>query len=150
MKEIAEVTAVDGNRVTVTTQLKTACSGCAQVSNCGAGILSKVFADRNAQFTVMTQQNFNPGDQVQLEVPETAVTRFALLLYGLPILALLLIAVLLENIGTISEGFVILLSFSGFAFTFWGLKRWFRKRDIQVNAMVKLEMATTEVQHSNP
>lgn len=42
MKEVAEVTAVDGNRVTVTTQLKTACSGCAQVSNCGAGILSKV------------------------------------------------------------------------------------------------------------
>ena len=39
MKEIAEVTAVEGNRVTVTTELKTACSGCAQVSNCGAVLL---------------------------------------------------------------------------------------------------------------
>jgi len=133
MKEIAEVTAVEGNRVTVTTELKTACSGCAQVSNCGAGILSKVFADRNAQFTVVTEQAFRPGELVQLEVPDTAVTRFALLLYGLPILMLLLI----------------LLSFAGFALTFWGLKRWFRKRDIQVNAMVKLE-ASAEVQHSNP
>ncbi|KPD22815.1 MULTISPECIES: SoxR reducing system RseC family protein [Idiomarina] len=149
MKEIAEVTAVEGNRVTVTTELKTACSGCAQVSNCGAGILSKVFADRNAQFTVVTEQAFRPGELVQLEVPDTAVTRFALLLYGLPILMLLLIAVLLENTGTLTEGFIILLSFAGFALTFWGLKRWFRKRDIQVNAMVKLE-ASAEVQHSNP
>ncbi|MDA6065836.1 SoxR reducing system RseC family protein [Idiomarina abyssalis] len=149
MKEIAEVTAVEGNRVTVTTELKTACSGCAQVSNCGAGILSKVFADRNAQFTVVTEQAFRPGELVQLEVPDTAVTRFALLLYGLPILMLLLIAVLLENTGTLTEGFIILLSFAGFALTFLGLKRWFRKRDIQVNAMVKLE-ASAEVQHSNP
>lgn len=84
---------------------------------------------------------------MQLEVPETAVTRFALLLYGLPILTLLLLAVLLENTGTLPEGFVILLSFAGFAFTFWGLKRWFRKRDIQVNAMVKLETVAAEVQH---
>ncbi|MGM0630771.1 MAG: SoxR reducing system RseC family protein [Pseudomonadota bacterium] len=149
MKEIAEVTAVEGNRVTVTTQLKTACSGCAQVSNCGAGILSKVFADRNAQFTVVTEQAFRPGEHVQLEVPDTAVTRFALLLYGLPILVLLLIAVLLENTGTLTEGFIILLSFAGFALTFLGLKRWFRKRDIQVNAMVKLE-TSAEVRHSNP
>lgn len=149
MKEIAEVIAVEGNRVTVTTELKTACSGCAQVSNCGAGILSKVFADRNAQFTVVTNQAFSPGDQVQLEVPEAAVTRFALLLYGLPILTLLLIAVLLESTETLTESIVILLSFSGFALTFWGLKRWFRKRDIQVNAMVKLETVAAEVQHSN-
>ncbi|MDV6315345.1 SoxR reducing system RseC family protein [Idiomarina sp. HP20-50] len=147
MKEIAEVVAVEGNRVTVTTELKTACSGCAQVSNCGAGILSKVFADRNAQFTVLTEQAFAPGDQVQLEVPEAAVTRFALVLYGLPILMLLLVAVLLENMGTLSEGVVILLSFTGFAITFWGLKHWFRKRDIQVNAMVKLETVAADVQH---
>ena len=63
MKELAEVVAVDGNRVTVTTQLKTACSGCAQVSTCGAGILSKVFADRNAQFHVVTDESVTVGDR---------------------------------------------------------------------------------------
>lgn len=138
MKEIAEVVAVDGDRITVTTQLKSACSGCAQVSTCGAGILSKVFSDKNAQFTVVSQEKVAPGEQVQLDVPESAVTRFALLLYGLPVLCLLAVAVMLQTLTPLAEGFVIFWSFLGFGLTFAGLKHWFRKRDIQVNAMVKL------------
>ncbi len=139
MKELAEVVAVDGNRVTVTTQLKTACSGCAQVSTCGAGILSKVFADRNAQFHVVTDESVTVGDRVELDVPEQAVTQFALMLYGLPILALLIVAIELQSSEAVHEGITILLSFAGFALTFLGLRAWFRRRDIKINQLVRIK-----------
>ncbi|HAD47950.1 MAG TPA: Fis family transcriptional regulator, partial [Idiomarina sp.] len=114
MKEIAEVVAIDGQRITLSTQLKTACSGCTHNTTCGAGILSKVFADRNARFTVESDLPVNLGDRVEVVMDESDFTRYALLLYGLPIVGLLLIAALLTHFSPLTEGIVILLAFSGF------------------------------------
>ncbi|MGM0481399.1 MAG: SoxR reducing system RseC family protein [Pseudomonadota bacterium] len=138
MKEIAEVVAVQGNRITLTTQLKTACSGCSQKTTCGAGILSKLFADRNAQFTVISDTRVEPGEQVEISMPEQQVTRFALLLYGMPILMLLLSAVVLTSFQTLPEWLIILLSFGSFAAAFVALKHWFQKRDVKVNQMIQI------------
>lgn len=138
MKEIAEVVAVQGNRITLTTQLKTACSGCSQKTTCGAGILSKLFADRNAQFTVISDTGVEPGEQVEISMPEQQVTRFALLLYGMPILMLLLSAVVLTSFQTLPEWLIILLSFGSFAAAFVALKHWFQKRDVKVNQMIQI------------
>lgn len=138
MKEIAEVVAVQGNRITLTTQLKTACSGCSQKTTCGAGILSKLFADRNAQFTVLSNTPVTPGEQVEISMPEQQVTRFALLLYGSPILILLLTAMTLTSLQSVPEWLVIVLSFSSFAATFVALKHWFQKRDVKVNRLIQI------------
>lgn len=138
MKEVAEVVAVDGNRITVTTELKTACSGCAQNTTCGAGLLSKMFADRHAQFTVVSEQPVKVGERVELSVPESEFTRFALMLYGLPILALTLIAMVLTSLSQLPEWLVIVLAFAGFAASFVGLKHWFRRRDVKVNQLVQI------------
>ena len=138
MKELAEVVAVDGDRITLTTQLKTACSGCEQNTTCGAGILSKVFADRHADFVVISDVPVNVGERVEISMPESQVTRFALLLYGLPIGILLLVASLLTSATTLPEGSVILLAFASMALSFLGLRQWFKTRDIKVNQLIQL------------
>lgn len=136
MKELAQVVAVDGEKVTVSTQLKSACSGCEQNTTCGAGILSKVFSDRHSTFVVKTQSPVTVGEYVELSIPEQQVTRFALLLYGLPVLTLLLLASVLTSFTSISEGYTILLSFAGFALSFLALRLWFRIRDVRVNQLL--------------
>ncbi|EAQ31160.1 MULTISPECIES: SoxR reducing system RseC family protein [Idiomarina] len=136
MKELAQVVAVDGEKVTVSTQLKSACSGCEQNTTCGAGILSKVFSDRHSTFVVKTQSPVTVGEYVELSIPEQQVTRFALLLYGLPVLTLLLLASVLTSFTSISEGYTILLSFAGFALSFLALRLWFRLRDVRVNQLL--------------
>lgn len=141
MKELAEVVAVKGDRITLTTQLKTACSGCSQKSTCGAGILSNIFADRNAEFSVISNTPVAPGEQVEISLPESQVTGFALLLYGLPIVVLLALAMLFSAATTLSEGAVIVLAFAGFGLTFLGLRRWFRSRDVKINQLIQLARA---------
>ncbi|MEC9319963.1 MAG: SoxR reducing system RseC family protein [Pseudomonadota bacterium] len=136
MKELAQVVAVDGQRVTVSTQLKSACSGCEQNKTCGAGILSKVFSDRHSTFVVKTESPVTVGEYVELSIPEQQVTRFALLLYGLPVLTLLLLASVLTSFTSITEGYTILLSFAGFALSFLALRLWFRLRDVRVNQLL--------------
>lgn len=142
MKEIAEVVAVDGRRITLSTQLKTACSGCQQNTSCGAGILSKVFADRNARFTVDSELPVQIGDHVEITMDEADFTRYALLLYGLPIIGLFIVAMLLTQLSSLSEGIIILLSFSGFGAIFWALKQWFRQRDVKVQQLIRINTAT--------
>ena len=142
MKEIAEVVAVDGRRITLSTQLKTACSGCQQNTTCGAGILSKVFADRNARFTVDSELPVQIGDHVEITMDEADFTRYALLLYGLPIIGLFIVAMLLTQLSSLSEGIIILLSFSGFGAIFWALKQWFRQRDVKVQQLIRINTAT--------
>ena len=141
MKEIAEVVAIDGHRITLSTQLKTACSGCHHNTTCGAGILSKVFADRNARFTVESELPVQVGDQVEIVMDENDFTRYALILYGLPILGLLGIAMLLTQFSTLTEGLIILSSFAGFAAIFMGLKQWFRRRDVKVQQLIQISTA---------
>lgn len=142
MKEIAEVVAVDGRRITLSTQLKTACSGCQQNTICGAGILSKMFADRNARFTVDSDLRLQIGDRVEITMDEADFTRYALLLYGLPIIGLFVAAMLLTHLSALPEGIIILLSFGAFGAIFWALKRWFRQRDINVQQLIRINTAT--------
>lgn len=144
MKEIAEVVAVNGQHITLSTELKSACSGCVQRSHCGAGILSKVFADRNAQFTVHSDVPVSVGDQVELHMDESDFTRYAILLYGLPIIVLLIIAALLSSLSPLSEGFIIIFSFVAFGATFMALKHRFKQRDVKVQQLIQVNTVTPE------
>ncbi|EKE84808.1 SoxR reducing system RseC family protein [Idiomarina xiamenensis] len=139
IRELAEVVAIKPGIVVVSTQLKSGCSGCEQQRQCGAGLLSQVFSDRRAQFEVPTQGAFSVGDQVELSIPEQHVTRYSLLVYSLPILALLLTALLTGPALNFAEGASILCSFAAMALTFYGLRCWLRYRDLQVQQLLSLK-----------
>lgn len=140
IRELAQVIQVEAEQLLVTTELKSGCGSCAQQSTCGAGIISKAFTDRRAQFHVPKPSgDFQPGQQVELLLPEQAVTRYSLLLYGIPIAMLLLVAVLLTNMTSLSEGWIILVAFIGFGLSFVGLQRWLRQRDVQVSRLLMVK-----------
>jgi len=138
IREIAEVVAIDGTRIKVSTALKTGCSGCAQVKTCGAGMLSSLFENRRAEFELETDLPLQLGDRVELQIPEQVITGFSLLLYGLPLLMLLSSALVLQLALQLPEGTVIVGAFTITGLTFWGLRRYFRGRDVHVTQGISI------------
>jgi Positive regulator of sigma E activity len=140
IRELAEVVSVENDFLLVSTELKTGCSGCAQQNTCGAGVISKAFSDRRAEFRVHKPQGyFRPGQQIELLLPEQALTRYSLLVYMVPLFALLVMAIFTGQLLSWSEGWVILSAFSGFAVSFYLLRRWLQHRDIQVAQLLSVQ-----------
>ncbi|WP_417658422.1 SoxR reducing system RseC family protein [Pseudidiomarina sp.] len=140
IREVAEVIAIDNDELVVSTQLKSGCGSCVQQSTCGAGIISKAFSDRRAEFRVRKPAGqFAPGQQIELLLPDQALTRFSLMVYGLPLMALLVVAIGLTNMTALSEGWVIISAFTGFGFSFYALKRWLHHRDVQVTQLLRVQ-----------
>lgn len=139
IRERAHVTAVFATELTVSTQLKSGCGSCQQQNTCGAGIISKAFSDRRAEFQVPRPPGaIKIGDEVDLLLPEQALTSYSLLMYGLPIMLLLSIAVVAQWFG-IAEGWSILAAFSGFALSFFGLRKWLNHRDVEVMQLLQIQ-----------
>jgi sigma-E factor negative regulatory protein RseC len=139
IREVAVVQAIEADFLQVSTELKTGCGGCAQQSTCGAGIISKAFSDRRATFRVARPQGqFTVGETVELLMPEQALTQASLLIYGVPLLALLSVAIVAQTLLGLPEGMSILLALVGFAASFVGLKRWYQMRDLQVTQLLQV------------
>ncbi|CAB0149843.1 hypothetical protein PSI9734_00421 [Pseudidiomarina piscicola] len=141
IRELATVQAIEGDILKVTTELKSGCSGCEQQSHCGAGIISKAFSDRRAEFSVNKPHGVEVavGEQIELLLPEQMLTRASLLIYGLPLFALLGTAIIAQFMFGVSEGIAILLSLGGFAASFWALKHWFQMRDLKVSKLLQVQ-----------
>lgn len=140
IREIGTVTAVADNWVTVTTQLQQGCGSCQQQNHCGAGILSKALPNRRGTLEVYMANPPLVGSNVEVLMPEQAMLKFSLLLYLLPILALFAGAMLGQMWQPAQEGVAILLAVSAFACSFWGLKRWLQRRDVQVRALMQVNI----------
>lgn len=143
IRELGQVIAIDGEEVTISTQLKSGCSGCQQQNHCGAGLLSKAFPQRRGEFSLRTRQRFAVGEQVELQLPEAALARFSLAMYLLPLLALVAGAALGQALWPQSEGPAIALAALGMASSFYLLRRYLRHRDVKVQALLQVTPAST-------
>jgi sigma-E factor negative regulatory protein RseC len=141
IRERAEIVALHDDYLTVSTELKSGCGGCAQQNSCGAGIISKAFADRRAEFIVQRPPGtaFAVGDQIELALPQTMLTRFSLWVYGLPLLVLLAIALTTQLALGWSEGYVIVAALVGFATSFVLIRHWLKLRDVQVSQLLQIQ-----------
>lgn len=141
IRERAEIIALHDDYLTVSTELKTGCGGCAQQNTCGAGIISKAFADRRAEFIVQRPSGteFAVGDNIELALPQTMLTRFSLWVYGLPLLVLLTIALVTQLAMGWSEGYVITAALLGFASSFVIIRQWLKLRDVQVSQLLQIQ-----------
>lgn len=147
IRELGHITAISNGQVTIQTQLKSGCSGCAQQRTCGAGILSKAFPQRRGEFIVpnphldstLTQAPLAVGQAVELELPEEALSKFSLAVYLLPLLALIAGAAVGHKLNSSSELLSIALGFSAFGCTFWLLRRYLKHRDVKIRAMLQVK-----------
>lgn len=141
IRELGQVIAVNGDEITISTQLKSGCSGCQQQNHCGAGLLSKAFPQRRGEFSLHTKQQFAVGQEVELQLPEAALAGFSLAMYLLPLLALMLGAALGQFLWPQSEAPAIALSAVAMGVSFYLLRRYLRHRDVKVQALLQVSAA---------
>jgi len=117
LTESALVTRRDGDRVELELQRSSACDHCELNQGCGTGALSRLLGRRSRPLVIQTDRDCKPGDRVLLELPESALVRASLLLYGLPLLGLVL-GGLLAALLAVPEWLVVVIALLGLFFGF--------------------------------
>lgn len=93
MEEFATVTAINDNKITLISQVKSTCNSCSQVDSCASGQVAKAIPKKTLSFTLtkpkeLDHKVINVGDCVVLTVPEIDVLQSAWQVYLLPVFGL--------------------------------------------------------------
>jgi sigma-E factor negative regulatory protein RseC len=129
IEETARVVALDGDQAWVTTQRRTACGSCAANKSCGAGIIARgLVSGRTLQIKAVNQVEAVVGDDVVLGIDDKVLLRSAVLMYLLPLLALMAGALLGEWVNDVliragSEYLSILTGLLAMVAVLWWLAR---------------------------
>jgi sigma-E factor negative regulatory protein RseC len=133
----ARVLAIDGEQVIVETLAKVNCPRCEQGIGCGGGILAKLFGDKTFKLTLSSTEPVQLQQVVQLGISEKLLVRSAFILYGIPLLALVGMA-LIASLILSEELLVISCALLGFAVGFYVAKGIAARIVTQPNNLPKL------------
>ena len=111
--EQAVVTRCEGGQAEIRLQRASACGQCELNEGCGTGALGRLLGNRSRPLLIETQQDLKPGDNLLLGLSETALVKASLTVYGLPLLAMVVVG-LLASVFDMSEIWVTLSSVAGF------------------------------------
>lgn len=89
IEEQATVVAIEHHNVTVTSDIKSACSGCQQVDNCGSGQVAKAFPQKKLTMNLVSTMPLQLGDKVIVGMNESALLSSALQVYLWPLFGLI-------------------------------------------------------------
>ncbi len=117
IEEQARVIAIEGSQVTVSSNVKSTCSNCEQVDNCGSGQVAKAIPQRQLIVKVETTLAVNIGDDVMLGLSEKQLLQAAWQVYLWPLFGLFLFSIvgqwLLQHAFLNSELYAIALGLLG-------------------------------------
>ncbi|MFH0257375.1 SoxR reducing system RseC family protein [Vibrio rumoiensis] len=119
MTALATVISVDEdqgmNNVQLSCDQQTSCNSCKSQKNCGTGMMSKALGNKSHFWKLRTKQALQAGQVVEIGLPEKSLVLSALVVYLLPLLAMITGSVFAQlflrpwlNLG---EGIVILMFF---------------------------------------
>lgn len=144
IEEIGVIKAVDGDHIWVETQIKTTCGGCEANAHCGTGGMARAFTPKTQTLIFRYPQPAQIGQRVKLGVPEQDLLGASVLVYLLPLLALLAAALvspwLLSQLSLQGEGWVVLTSLSAMACCFLLVRRSLKRAPVQRYHPVLLEV----------
>ena len=112
------------HRVEVELQRASACGGCELARGCGTGAIGRLLGRRQRPLLVETERELAPGDQVLLSLPEAALVRVSLLVYGLPLLAMLFVGLAAQLLLNLAEWQLVIVAAFGFWLGFRLATRW--------------------------
>lgn len=112
VEEIATVVRADTTGLWLTTTPVASCNACQVSDDCGTGIVAKTLTPRTRQFYIRTELKLLPGEQVKIGLHEHNLLKAALMVYLLPLLLMVLLAVLGSGLA-LAEGWIILLAILG-------------------------------------
>lgn len=118
MTALATVTQVTPNdhgfEVALSCEQQTSCSSCSSQKSCGTGVVSKAFGNKSLLWHLETQRRLHVGQVVEIGIPEQSLLQSAMLVYLLPIVAMLLGALfghlVFSPLLEMGEGAVVLTS----------------------------------------
>ena len=113
IEEQAIVTGLDGNWAMVKMQRQSACSSCELSSGCGTGAIGRLLGHRSKPVMIKNQYQLKQGDSVVLGLPDDAFLKASLLIYGLPLLGLMVGGMLANLSFGESELLVIIFAAAG-------------------------------------
>ncbi len=126
IEESARVLRVEGDIVWIEAIRQSACDSCSAQKGCGHSLLVKAGHQRLEVPVDRNGVDIQPNDHVMIGVPDQAVLKSSLLIYGLPLLLMILLAMLSQSLGA-NEVTTILVSFgsliAGFFMVNWKSQR---------------------------
>jgi sigma-E factor negative regulatory protein RseC len=117
IEQEARVAELDGDHAVVVIVRQSACGSCHAKSGCGTALVGSLFPSRQLSLRLPNNRQAAKGDRIIVGLPEAAMQLAALLLYGLPLVALLAGAVagqqLAESSGWSAEPAAIIGGLTG-------------------------------------
>lgn len=117
IEEQATVVAINNNLITVESKVKSTCSSCQQVNECGSGQVAKAIPQRKLVVTLENSLGVKVTDIVIIGIPEDKLLQSAWQVYFLPLLGLIGFSAIgqwLNSIMLLEHEFItILLAFVG-------------------------------------
>lgn len=127
IEETARVIAIENDQLLLEAQTQAACHTCSARPGCGTSILSKWVGRRFTRFKVPNSVSASVGDEVVVGLAETALLKGSVLVYLMPLLAMIVFAVLADSLFPAEQAYrdllVLIVSVAGF-----GLMLAFSKR----------------------
>ena len=96
IEEQAEVVAINGDQLVLQAQTQSACGSCSASQGCGTSLLSKVVGRKFTRFQAINNVNARVGDFVVVGIPEDALLKGSLVMYVVPVFAMMIFAILAD------------------------------------------------------
>ena len=120
IEETGTIVAVDGNHVWVETQVKTTCTSCKASDACPTSTIAKAFTPKANHVLVEVPCELAVGQQVKIGISERALVAASIMVYILPLLAMILSATLIMSaFPSVHEIIVLALSCVAALGGFW-------------------------------
>jgi len=145
LREIGIVSEIVGDQAIVHTQSQLACSSCHQVETCGNGIIEKYFSGKFFSTQLSNHINAKVGDQVEIQVPKSSVTKASAIVYLIPLIGLISSALIASFIFQ-DEKIVIFLALSGLILSLFVTK--FYNSKMSNNELYSPKMVSVVSAHS--
>lgn len=97
MKEWATVVSWQAGMATLSTHAKTTCSRCSARQGCGSQLLNKLGQKNADLLTIVSIEPLQPGQKIELGLPESSLLGSALLVYMTPLMLLFIVAGLVQH-----------------------------------------------------
>lgn len=126
--ETGIVVAIEASYIKVAIQKTSHCGQCAANKGCGSSALAKVLGQSEVIISVLNTTKAKLGDKIIIGITESTLLWMAFLVYFLPLLNMLILAIIAEKIF-VQEFLVLGIALLGLLLTFIGI-RWLLKTQL--------------------
>jgi sigma-E factor negative regulatory protein RseC len=124
IEETGIVRIVEGDTVWIETTVKSTCGSCHASDNCGTSVIAKAFTNKPELLKLQAPCALVVGQRVKLGIPESQLLSASMLVYVLPLLALIAAVLIIQSIFPAAhELWQIVFGFMAMAFSFYVLRR---------------------------